>query len=357
MAGGRWKTRWLDGLEAGRPPDACLLPMRGALPDAWGRRVLEVQHGTQLSDLDVLLSTNEDRVGALVFSQSLPIEVPAPPEALHDLEVLAHAAAQLGAGNTTDRVLQRLLQVGGSLGGSRPKATFIHAGQRHIAKFPSRGDTCDMAALQAATLALARRCSIAVRQFFVEPLQRGQALLLERFDRIGSLATETRLHYLSASAVLDVPYESSAGSYGELAQAVRRLCADPRFELEQLYRRLVFSLVVDNSDDHVKNHGLLRGVDGRWRLAPAFDLVMQLNHIGCQALAVSPGRFDYHLDLARMAAPQFGLSAARAESVIDGVADTVHMQYGVMLNAHGADRPLHLQVRAALEKQARLIGL
>ena len=120
-----------------------------------------------------------------------------------------------------------------------------------------------MAALQAATLALARRCSIAVRQFFVEPLQRGQALLLERFDRIGSLATETRLHYLSASAVLDVPYESSAGSYVELAQAVRRLCTAPQADLEQLYRRLVLNLVVDNSHDHVKNHGLLRGADGQ----------------------------------------------------------------------------------------------
>ena len=340
-----------------RDGGALPLSLRDALPDAWGRRVLEAQHGKQLSDLDVLLSTNEDRVGALVFSQSLPIEVPVPPEALHDLDALAHAAAQLEAGNTTDRSLQRLLQVGGSLGGLRPKATFIHAGCRHIAKFPSRGDSCDMAALEAATLALARQCGIAVPPFFVQPLQRGQALLLERFDRIGLLGTETRLHYLSASAVLDVPYEGSAGSYVELAQAVRRLCTEPQAELEQLYRRLVFNLVVDNSDDHVKNHGLLRGADGQWRLAPAFDLVMQLNHLGYQALAVLSGRFDSHLDLARAAAPQFGLSAARAEDLINSVADTVHLQYGVMLDAHGADKSLRLKVRAALEKQARLIGL
>ena len=83
----------------------------------------------------------------------------------------------------------------------------------------------------------------------------------------------------------------------------------------------------------------------------------QLSHLGYLALAVLPGRFDTHLNLARAAAPQFGLSTAHAEIIINSVADTVHLQYGVTLDAHGADNLLRLKVRAALEKQARLIGL
>ncbi|RYF41815.1 MAG: type II toxin-antitoxin system HipA family toxin, partial [Comamonadaceae bacterium] len=248
------------------------------------------------------------------------------------------------------------LQGGGSLGGTRPKATFIHGGRRHIAKFPSRGDAHDVEVLEASTLALARLCGITVPDFFLHPLRHGQALLLERFDREGPAEAELRQHYLSAAAVLDARYESSDGSYVELAQVLRRLGAQPQIDLPELYRRLVFNLVVDNSDDHVKNHGLLLRADG-WRLAPAFDLVMQLSNLGYQALAVLPDRLDSHLGLAREAAPQFGLTPAQAQAVIESVAETVHTQAPVMLDAHGADAALRRRVQACLEKQARLIGL
>jgi len=94
-----------------------------------------------------------------------------------------------------------------------------------------------------------------------------------------------------------------------------------------------------------------------WRLAPAFDLVMQLSNLGYQALAVLPGRLDSHLDLAREAAPQFGLTTAQAQAVVEGVAETIHTQAPVMLDAHGADAALRRRAQACLEKQARLIGL
>ena len=344
-------------LAAHRLRDGGALPLtlRDAMPDAWGRRVLEAQHGP-LSDVDLLLLTNADRVGAMVFGESLPIDADAGAPQAQDLDVLAQAAAQLEAGKEPDRALKRLLQGGGSLGGTRPKASFIHGGQRHIAKFPSRGDAHDVEVLEASTLALARLCGIAVPAFFLHPLRRGQALLLERFDREGPAETEGRRHYLSAAAVLGVRYESSDGSYVELAQAIRRLGAQPQVDLLELYRRLIFNLVVDNSDDHVKNHGLLLRAEG-WRLAPAFDLVMQLSNLGYQALAVLPGRLDSHLDLAREAAPQFGLTTAQAQAVVEGVAETIHTQAPVMLDAHGADAALRRRAQACLEKQARLIGL
>lgn len=346
-------------LAARRMRDGGALPLtlRDALPDAWGRRVLEAQHGRGLDDLDVLLLTNEDRVGAMVFGEGLPIESSGPPRAVHDLEALAQAAAQLESGREPDRALRRLLEGGGSLGGVRPKGTFIHEGHRHIAKFPSRNDEYEVEALEAATLALAGLCAIDVPSFFLRPLRHGKALVLLRFDRQGPIAEETRLPYLSASAILDVRYESSDGSYVELAQAVRRYCDQPLADLEQLYRRLVFNLVVDNSDDHIKNHGLLQAPDGAWRLAPAFDLVMQLNNLGYQALALLPGRLESSLELARQAAPQFGLSPVQAGAIIENIAETVHTQATVMLDAYGLPTPVRRRVLACLDKQARLIGL
>jgi serine/threonine-protein kinase HipA len=338
-----------------RDGGALPLTFRDALPDTWGRKVLELQAGRALSDTEALLRTNADRVGAMVFGQALPLAPDEPAAELFDLEALAEAARRVDQDLEVKPSLQRLLQ-GGSLGGARPKATFIVDGRRWMAKFPSRGDAQPIGIIEAATLALARACGIEVPPFELQPLRRGEALLTQRFDREGPVADETRLHYLSASALLDVPYESSAGSYVEFAQALRRLSARPEEDLLQLYRRLVFNLVADNSDDHVKNHGVLWRGAGGWRLAPAFDLVMQMTHIGYQQLAILPGRMDSHLDLAREAAPQFGLSAARADALIEDIAGTVMTQAWLSFRNFGAEPALLGQVRAALEKQASKIG-
>ena len=129
-----------------RDGGALPLTLRDALPDSWGRKVLEVQHGRPLSDLDALLLTNEDRVGAMVFASALPIESDAPATALLSLQDLAEAARRIESGMEVTPRMQQLLR-GGSLGGARPKATFVHEGRRCIAKFASRGDEHDILAV------------------------------------------------------------------------------------------------------------------------------------------------------------------------------------------------------------------
>jgi serine/threonine-protein kinase HipA len=346
-------------LEPARVRDGGALPLtlRDALPDAWGRRVLEIQHGRELPDVDVLLATNDDRTGAMVFSEALPIDPQAGAQPPQDLDGLARAAALVEAGEDPGKAHKQLLLGGGSLGGMRPKATFIHEGVRHLAKFPSRSDDHDVEAVEAATLGLARACGIAVPEFFLYPLRQRQALLLRRFDREGPATAERRLHYLSAAAWLGVRYESSGGSYVELAQALRRHGARPQADLPELFRRLVFNLVADNSDDHVRNHGILLRPGEGWRLAPAFDLVMQLTNIGYQALAILPGRLESGVGLALEAAPHFGLSPGQARAIVQEIADTVHTQALLMLEAHGATGALQQRAVACLQKQATLIGL
>lgn len=339
-----------------RDGGAMPLTLRDALPDSWGRKVLEIQHGRTLTDIDTLLLTNEDRVGAMVFSETLPIATNAPVTQLLSLEDLAEASRRIESGLEVTPRMQQLLR-GGSLGGARPKATFVHEGRRHIAKFASRGDEHDMEVVEAATLGMARACGITVPPFLLQPLAAGHALLVERFDRNGPVTEEQRLHYLSCSALLDVPYESSEGSYVELAQVLRRMSIRPELDVRELFRRMVFNLVVGNSDDHVKNHGMLRDEQGLWRLAPAFDLVAQLNaHTGYQELAILPGKHASSLALARDAAPHFGLTAARAEETIQTISELVTTHAASGIKAMGGSATLAKRVQTFIELQADRIA-
>ncbi|MCX9154992.1 HipA domain-containing protein [Niveibacterium sp. 24ML] len=339
-----------------RDGGALPLTLCDALPDAWGRWVLEAKYGRKLDDTEVLLLTNADRVGALVFSETLPIPAEEPTADLFELDALADAAHRLEYHMEIPKALQRLLQQGGSLGGARPKASFIHEGRRHIAKFPARDDEVDVQVLEAGSLGLARTCGIRVPQYFLQPIRRGNALVLRRFDREGPIADELRFHFLSASALLDVPYESSAGSYVEFAQVLRRISFAPTLDVVELFRRMVFNMAIDNTDDHIKNHGVLHVGHGHYRLSPAFDLVPQRHNLGRQELAILPGRYDAHLDLAREAAPHFGLGPAEAAKIIDEIIQTVRDQWYVTMQAHGAnDEMLHV-LRRHFDAQFALIG-
>ncbi|AMM23380.1 type II toxin-antitoxin system HipA family toxin [Variovorax sp. PAMC 28711] len=339
-----------------RDGGALPLTLRDALPDSWGRKVLEIQHGGPLSDVDALLLTNEDRVGAMVFSETLPMPADTPATDLLSLEDLAEASRRIEAGLEVTPRMQQLLR-GGSLGGARPKATFIREGRRHIAKFASRGDEVDMEIIEAATMGLAAACDITVPPRLLAPLTTGHALLLERFDRTGPVTDERRFHYLSASALLNVPYESSDGSYMALAQALRRLSARPEQDVTELFRRMVFNLVVGNSDDHVKNHGVLHQGQDLWRLSPAFDLVAQLgSHAGYQGLAILPGRHASSLSAAREAAPHFGLAPARADEVIRRIADTVASQAAAAVRALGGTAALAQRLTLFIAQQAERIA-
>jgi len=338
-----------------RDGGALPLTFRDALPDSWGRKVLESQYGNDLTDIDALLLTNADRVGAMVFAEQLPIQVETPSVELIKLDALADAVYRLEFSLDISPLMKRLLQRGGTLGGARPKATFIHDATRWLAKFPAKGDAYDVEILEAATLTLAQQCGIEVSPFFVQAIHRGHALLLHRFDRLGTLENERRLHFLSAAALLDVPYESSEGSYVALAQTLRAISADPTHDLQQLYRRMLFNLMIDNSDDHVKNHGVLLTSHKGYRLSPAFDLVPQLNNIGYQQLAILPGRFESHLALAREAAPHFGISAVNAETMINALSVQISQYFSSILSAQKAHKILIDRVQTCLIKQAKLI--
>lgn len=338
-----------------RDGGALPLTLSDALPDSWGRKVLEAEQGRTLDDIDALLLTNGKRVGAMVFSETLPIEANQPENALFSLDEMSDAVRRLELSMDIPAPMRRLLNRGGSLGGARPKADFIHDNKRWIAKFPANNDDHDVELLEAAVLELAALCGINVSPHKLEKIHRGHALLLRRFDRLGDIDDESRIHYLSASALLDVPYNSNDGSYIEFAQVIRRIAADPAHDLDQLYRRMIFNLVIDNTDDHVKNHGMLHVEGNQYRLAPAFDVVMQLTNVHYQELAIIPGNNNSKLSLAIQAAPHFGINEGDAKAIIEEVEHKAYQELLPIIEKLGGDEVLMNRVRRCLDRQLAFI--
>ena len=338
-----------------RDGGALPLTLSDALPDSWGRKVLEAEQGRTLDDIDALLLTNGKRVGAMVFSETLPIEANQPENALFSLDDMSDAVRRLELSMNIPAPMRRLLNRGGSLGGARPKADFIHDNKRWIAKFPANNDDHNVELLEAAVLELAALCGIDVSPHKLERIHRGHALLLRRFDRLGDIDDERRIHYLSASALLDVPYNSNGGSYIEFAQVIRRIAADPAHDLDQLYRRMIFNLVIDNTDDHVKNHGMLHVEGNQYRLAPAFDVVMQLTNVHYQELAIIPGNNNSKLSLAINAAPHFGINEGDAKAIIEEVEHKAHQELLPIIEKLGGDEVLMNRVRRCLDRQLAFI--
>ena len=337
-----------------RDGGALNLTLKDALPDAWGRLVLQARNNWQeLDDVDVLLQTNADRVGAMVFAEQpgmVQLDLAVEP---FSLEELAEAAHKLEFDMEIPPSMRRLLNQGGSLGGARPKASLVKGNALWIAKFPAKDDEIDVQMLEACTLALASRCGISVPTFELARLGRIHALLLRRFDRPGNIDTGHRIHYLSAAAFTDSPYTSDAGSYVKLAQHIRRFGSHVAEDLPELFRRMVFNILVDNTDDHVKNHGVLHTGSNHYRLAPAFDLVPQLTNLGYMGMAIIDGQLDASLELARQQAQHFGLSPDQAEKAIMQISEGVK-NWRPLFESMGADAALLRRVDACFQRQEKI---
>lgn len=263
-------------------------PLFGAIgdsaPDRWGRVLMqraEQRRAKQagetprtLREIDYLLLVNDEaRQGALRFAAqekgpflAVGDATPIPP--LIDLPRLLSAAERVTDDSDTDEDLRLLLAPGSSLGGARPKASVIDRdGHLAIAKFPHMEDPYNTVLWEGVALALAEAGSIDVPISRIEKVGAKPVLLLRRFDRAGAV----RIPFLSAMSMLDA-VDREARSYLEFVDALRRYGAEPKEDMRQLWRRIVFTVLISNTDDHLRNHGFLYAGPGGWRLAPAYDL-------------------------------------------------------------------------------------
>ena len=258
-------------------------------PDAWGRRVIARDHARRrradprlpaLSELDYLLAVDDfSRVGALRLRDAAGNWCRAtakgrrstPP--LIELEPIYQASRAVESGQESAEDLRYLQGKGTSLGGMRPKCTLVDEnGWLSIGKFPSLGDTRSVTRGEVLALKLAAQAGIQVAPARIVLLgDRGNEVpvaVIRRFDRDGE---DGRVPYQSAASLLQASREEDR-SYTELADAIRSHSHAPTEDLRQLWRRMVFNLLITNVDDHLQNHGFLHVGRGLWRLAPAFDI-------------------------------------------------------------------------------------
>jgi serine/threonine-protein kinase HipA len=252
-------------------------------PDRWGRTLLARREAARakdagtapgsLSEADVLLGVRDDlRQGALRFRLSedgpyLAQDSGVP--VLTDLPALLDIAERVESGTADYDDLNRLFRAGSSLGGARPKAHVIDSdGRIAIAKFPSASsDTWNVMAWEKVSLDLARRAGIAVPDSRLIRIGDRTVLIVNRFDRQGT----DRIGYASAMTMLEAS-DGDQRSYLEIAQVIEEQSPAVTDELRQLWRRICFTILISNTDDHLRNHGFLHERAESWRLSPAFDM-------------------------------------------------------------------------------------
>ena len=287
-------------------------------PDRWGKNVInKVFNPQRRSPLDYLELAGEDRIGALGFSRSASAYLAAQEQAFFaaDLPDLLRAAQALEAHVPIDDDLRRLLRPGASAGGARPKAIIKFAEGDWLAKFSAEGDELDVCAVEHACLRLASACGIAVPESQLIRIQRQHVLLVKRFDR----ELNGRYHLASARTMLIGEGIAEDGmGYADIADLARRITAAPKADCQQIFRRMVFNVLIENTDDHEKNHAFLYK-DNAWHLAPAYDLQPQLQGIGYHQLRIGEEGHSPTLSNLLSAHKNFMLKPGEANQIVQDI--------------------------------------
>lgn len=298
--------------------DALPGPIADVAPGRWGECVLEKIHGRRLNAFQALIAGNHERTGALEFSD----RADTPPTHTHTetaLDTLAEVVDRLDRGLPVDARSLLIIRHGPSLGGRRPKLTLIHEGRLWIAKFVSVRDLDELQPRREAFgLMLARAAGIEVPDFQLTEACGKPVLLVQRFDRDREHA---RHHLLSARSLQNLSERQllSSASYPAVARVLRRL-SDNDAAAAQWFDRMVFNILLGNTDDHALNH--LFGWNGReLHLMPAFDLEQQTDTgpLRSQEMIVGHEGKRASYRNAHSAAAEFGLRPTAAQSRIDGV--------------------------------------
>lgn len=275
-------------LDAGTHHTAPGKPLFGAIgdsaPDRWGRALMkraerkaaerEGRMPRTLMEIDFLLMVDDAiRQGALRFKEAGASEFLANSERrippLIELPRLLAASERVVEDRDSDEDLRLLLAPGSSLGGARPKAAVLDTdGSLSIAKFPHSGDEYNVELWSGVALNLAVRAGVEVPAHRVAEVGGRQVLIVRRFDRVGG----NRVPFLSAMSMIGAS-DGEDHSYLEIVDELRRHGSDVARDLPQLWRRIMFGVLVSNLDDHLRNHGFLYDTaKGGWRLSPAYDI-------------------------------------------------------------------------------------
>lgn len=305
------------GLAAGAVDDA--------RPDRWGELVIRlIDKPPRLSLLEYLYFAGDDRFGALGVSSSAELYLPrrlGPLPTLTDANRIHELVAKVRAREPVAPEQRRLISPGVTMGGARPKALLNIEGEQWVIKFAD-GDATDTPLIEHATMLLAQQANIRVANTIPVRLNHGHAVAIKRFDRRG----DQRVHCLSAHVALRAAGERFG--YPELAQLLRRRGVTARLEylaqVHELFRRMVFNILIDNTDDHEKNHSMLVTDAQQYELSPAYDVLPSGQALGFQQMRVGEFEADSTLVNALSMHRQFQLDQDGAVAQVRVVAQVVN---------------------------------
>ena len=335
-----------------------------ASPDRWGRvlmnkreRILADKEGrkpSKLYDSDYLLGVfDETRMGGIRFKSdpdgpflSDDKETAAPPWA--KLRTLEEASRNFESDESglSEKWLNQLIRPGSSLGGARPKATVTDPkDQLWIAKFPSRNDENDTGAWEMTVHDLAALCGLDVPEAKLEKFSSlGSTYLVKRFDRDSG----RRVHFASAMTLLGKTDGASAAdgtSYLDIAAFIKSYGAQPKKDLTELWKRIVFNMAVTNTDDHLRNHAFILSQNG-WILSPLYD-VNPVPYGDELSLNVDEEDNSICIDLAVQTAVRFGINEDDAKKYAEDIRKTVRENWEKTAADYGLTRRQIEEMRPA----------
>ena len=317
----------LDGGQIYTSSKKSALPgaLRDTAPDRWGQQLIKRafrKAGEErfLSEIDYLLAiTDETRIGALRFKRenedSFGHDIGhyrVPP--LIQLPALMNAADAVQNNTETAEDLKLLLNEGSPLGGARPKSAVMdNDGTLAIAKFPKPDDDRSIPHGEVLAMTLAAKANLNASAARLQGVAGRPVALITRFDRRDG----HRIPFLSAMSLLGLS-DGDEATYTDIAECIRMYSSEPTVDLHELWRRIVFGVLIGNLDDHLRNHGFLYDKDDQWRLSPAYDLnpvplVEKARELTTWISDEGPGA---DLDLALRAAAFFALKDDQAEAII-----------------------------------------
>lgn len=308
-----------------------------SMPDTWGKTLMKRRASQNakisenktptLHDIDFLLGVYDaTRMGAIRFKTNLVGDFldndssnPTPPwSSIRELQNASKIFEEDSNNSHVRDWLQILMAPGSSLGGARPKANIVDENKNlWIAKFPSKNDTTDKAAWEFLTYQLALKAKIQMTECKLEKIANPYSTFFtKRFDR----EKEDRIHFASAMSMIGkteeiLRYETA--SYLEIVDFIQSKGIDVDKNLEQLWRRIVFNILVSNTDDHLRNHGFILKEKG-WELSPAYDINPSIEKVGL-SLNIDLNDNALDINLAKSVGKYFRLGEMQMTKIISDV--------------------------------------
>jgi len=336
-----------------------------ARPDRWGERVIRfIDRPARLSLLEFLYFAGDDRFGALGVSTSAVEYLPrrlGPLPTLADADQIQELIRKILANEPVPQIQQRLISPGVTLGGARPKALIDIDGEQWVIKFAD-GEPTDTPLIEHASMTLAHKAKIRVAPTLPVRLIHGHAVAIKRFDRNRG----RRVHSVSAHVALRAAGDRFG--YPELAQLLRRrgvTDGDTYVEhMRELFRRMLFNILIDNTDDHEKNHALLMTDAQQYQLSPAYDVLPSGQALGFQQMRVGTDEADSTIANALSMSRMFSLDKDAAVKEARKVAHVVNgwkqhfakigvTRNDIELHAEQIDRPFLQEQRKEILGTAR----